>query len=148
MASAASQRTKSKAAATAVRDHMRPALTSVERNAHVAAAAYLMRRANQSALVVISDDTERRPLAVVTETDVAHAVADKKNLDELQLSDLVSRDPVTISPNASLQTAVKRMLSAHVRQLPVVERGHLIGMLDVSAACRALLDEDRQLGHK
>ena len=39
-----------------VSDVMRPALTSVEQDAHVAAAAYLMKHAGATALVVLDDE--------------------------------------------------------------------------------------------
>ena len=51
---------------------MRSATTTVEPDAHVASAAWLMKRANDSALVVTSDDG-RVPIAVITDADVSQA---------------------------------------------------------------------------
>ena len=47
--------------ATTVADVMRPALTTVEQDARVAAAAYLMKHAGESALVVLDDVETNRP---------------------------------------------------------------------------------------
>jgi CBS domain-containing protein len=47
---------------------MRPAATTVETEGHLAAAAYLMNHANQSALCVV-DDADR-PVALITEADL------------------------------------------------------------------------------
>src|SRR2546423_14652060 len=62
-----------------VRECVRPAVTTVELNAHLAAAAYLMRRAGDTAVVVTTDDERRRPIGVVTDTDIAPAVADGRD---------------------------------------------------------------------
>src|SRR5215475_13044337 len=50
-----------------VADVMRPPLTTVDQNDHVAAAAYLMRHAGATALVVLDGQETNRPLGIVTE---------------------------------------------------------------------------------
>ena len=52
---------------------MRAPLTTVETGGHLAAAAYLMNHADQSAMVVVND--AHRPVAIVTEADLLRAVA-------------------------------------------------------------------------
>src|SRR5258706_13535117 len=64
------------------------AVVSVERDAHLAAAAYLMRRAGETALVVV-DTNQSTPLAIITDTDVAQAIADGHDPNKVRLSDLV-----------------------------------------------------------
>src|SRR5215472_12753961 len=59
---------------TAVTDIMQPPLTTVERYDHAAAAAYLMRHAGTTALMVL-DELPARLIAITTEADVANAVA-------------------------------------------------------------------------
>src|SRR5690349_12887163 len=56
-----------------VADVMRPAVTTVEAGAHLAGAAYLMKHSGDNALVVTSDDGRRRPLRVLTDTDISQA---------------------------------------------------------------------------
>jgi predicted transcriptional regulator len=58
-------------AANIVADVMRPAATTVETEGHLAAAAYLMNHADQSALVVV-DDADR-PIALITEAGCARS---------------------------------------------------------------------------
>ncbi|WP_425987529.1 pyridoxal-phosphate dependent enzyme [Brevundimonas sp. TWP2-3-2] len=53
------------------------------------------------------------------------------------LSDLISRkyekgDVVTAGPDDTLDTAFKRMRGADVSQLPIIQDGHLVGILDES----------------
>ena len=43
--------------------------------------------------------------------------------------DLMAANPVTVSPQDSLETAMTRMVEHRVRGLPVVENGQLVGIL-------------------
>jgi len=120
---------------------MRPAVTTtVERHGHLAAAAYLMRHAGDTAVVVTTDDESRRPVGVLTETDIIYAVADGKNLNDTRIDDIIGFDPVTARPGMTVAEAAVLMLSAGIRHLPVVEDGRLVGIIDITDACRALLD--------
>jgi CBS domain-containing protein len=122
-----------------VRDVMRPAVTTVERQAHLAAAAFMMHRAGDSAVVVTADHENLQPVAVITESDITAAVAEGRDVNEVRIGELVGRQPVTVAPETTVRTAAEMMLSAGIRHLPVVEDGRLVGIVDVSDACRALL---------
>jgi CBS domain-containing protein len=118
---------------------MKPATTTVEREAHVAAAAYLMKRAGASALVVTTDDAARLPLAIVTDADIAQVVADGLDVERTRIIDLVQRTPVTAGPETPITEAAELMLTNGVKHLPIVDDGQLVGLLDITAACQALL---------
>jgi CBS domain-containing protein len=128
---------------TTVAEVMRPATTSVEIRAHLAAAAYLMKRSGDSALVVTTDDAEARPVAIVTDNDIAEAVASGRNLEETRIADLRTAPPVTVEPGTLVVEAARTMLLRRIQHLPVVEAGRLVGIIDMSDACGALLDRDR-----
>src|SRR6266571_6856326 len=70
-----------------VADVMRPPLTTVEQNDHVAAAAYLMKHAGATALTVL--DAHDRPIGIITDADIAHAVADGKDVNSVRIHDLM-----------------------------------------------------------
>jgi len=125
-----------------VGDVMRPPVTTVEPQAHLAAAAYLMKRSGDNALLVISDDDSRRPLAILTDTDISHAVADGRDLQTTRISELHRAVPVTVERDTSVEEAARSMLAHGIRHLPVVDGGRLVGLLDLSGVCAALLDED------
>jgi CBS domain-containing protein len=119
---------------------MRPPVTTVERHAHLAAAAYMMRHAGDTAVVVTTDDDSRRPVGIIVETDIIHAVADGRDLNETRIDEVIGTDPMIVEPDTTVKDAAKRMLSAHIRHLPVVDAGRLVGIVDIIDACRALLD--------
>ena len=123
-----------------VHDVMRSAVTTVERHSHLAAAAYLMHRANSSAVVVTSDDEAHEPIAVITEADVTRVVADGRDANEVRIDDMIGPEPVTVQQDTPVTTAAEIMMSARIRQLAVVDGRRLIGMVDITDACRALLE--------
>ena len=118
---------------------MRSATTTVEPDAHVASAAWLMKRANDSALVVTSDDG-RVPIAVITDADVSQAVADGRDLNDTRINQLHLRRPTVVQPGTSVAEAAERMLELTTQHLPVMDDGRLVGLVDMVAVCRALLD--------
>ena len=125
---------------TAVADIMQPPLTTVERYDHVAAAAYLMRHAGATSLMVLDASTDRL-IGIVTEEDVAHAVADGKDVNEIRIHDVMTTRPTVITPATSIRDAAKIMTSSHFRHLPVVGDTGLQGVLDINDVCRALLTD-------
>jgi CBS domain-containing protein len=119
---------------------MRPAVTTVERHAHLAAAAYLMRKAGDTAVVVTTDDESERPIGIITDADISHAVADGKDVNAVRIDELGLPEPVMALPGTTVNEAAALMLSVGVRHLPVVDSGRLVGIVDITDACRALLD--------
>lgn len=124
-----------------VRDLMRPAVTSVERDAHFAAAAYLMKRAGDTALVVVDDAGEGRPVAMITDADITQALADGRDPNEVRISDVAGRRLITVEPETGVAAAAELMLSSRISHLPVVSHGRLVGMVDITDACRGLIGE-------
>jgi len=98
-----------------------------------------MRHAGATALVVVDGDQTKRPLGLVTEADIVRAVADKKDLDQIRIRDLMTRDPTVITADTSVREAAESMLAGHFRHLPVVGDMGLIGIVDIGDVCRALL---------
>ena len=118
---------------------MRPPTTTVEPRAHLAAAAYLMKRAGDSALVVTTDDRTRRPLGVVTDSDIAQAVADGCDLERVRISDRLPHGMADVAPGTPDDEAARRMLERRLHHLLVVDDGALVGIVDLMDVCRALM---------
>jgi CBS domain-containing protein len=134
------EQTNAAAPATAA-DIMRPPLTTVVQQDHVAAAAYLMKHAGTTALMVLNAQTGQ-PVGIITEADVAHAVADGKDVNSVRISELMTARPTVINTTTSVRDAAKVMTSGHFRHLPVVSDVGLVGIVDITDVCRALLDPD------
>ena len=123
-----------------VGDVMQPPLTTVDLNDHVAAAAYLMRHASATALVVLDGQESNRPVGIITEADIVHTVADGKNVNEVRIADLMTTSPTVVEQTTSIRDAAEIMVAGHFRHLPVVGRTGLSGIVDIRDVCRALLE--------
>ena len=124
-----------------VADIMERALTTAQATDHIAAAAYLMKHASTTALVVLDAETDR-PVGIVTDTDVSHVVADGKDVENVRISDVMTRDPTVVGTGTSVREAAELLVSGRFRHLPVVADSGLAGIVDVNTVCRALLGPD------
>ena len=122
-----------------VADVMRPPVTAVEQNDHVAGAAYLMKRAGATALVVTRAQT-LEPVGIITEADISHLVADGKNPNDVRIYQLMTASPTVVSTTTSIRDAAQVMTSGRFRHLPVMGGPGLVGIVDITDICRALLD--------
>jgi CBS domain-containing protein len=122
-------------------DLMRPPLTTVEQQDHVAAAAYLMKHAGTTALMVL-DPWTGQPAGIITEADIAHAVADGKDVNSTRIYEVMTTRPTVIDTTTSVRDAAKVMTSGHFRHLPVVGDAGLVGIVDITDVCLALLGPD------
>ncbi len=121
---------------------MRPPVTTVELRAHLAAAAYLMKRSGDTALVVVRGDDPGVPLGIVTDADVSQAVADGRDLEQLRVSDVVSGPPVSVAPDTPVAEALRSMVDHRLHHLLVLSEGRLTGIVDMLDLCRVSLDGD------
>lgn len=119
---------------------MRPATTTVETDAHLASVAYLMKRAGDSALVVTPEDGVGGPVAVVTDASISQAVADGRDLGDTRINALGLPRPLCVPPTMPVPEAAREMLERGLDHLPVVDGDHLLGLVDLPAVCRVLLD--------
>jgi CBS domain-containing protein len=122
-----------------VAEIMEPALTTAQLTDHIAAAAYLMKHAGTNALVVLDAETDR-PIGILTDVDVAHVVADGKNVNNVRIAEVMTPDPTVVGTNTSLREAAELMMDGRFRHLPVVDDSGLAGIVDISTVCRALID--------
>jgi CBS domain-containing protein len=83
-------------------------------------------------------------LGIITERDILKAVATGVPLDEVSVSDAMTKEVVTVHPGTSLREAAGIMTEKWIRHLPVVERGAVVGILsqrDLSGVLAGALNE-------
>src|SRR5260370_17255835 len=96
---------------------MRPPLTTVEQQGHAAAAAYLMKHAGTTALMVMDAQTGQ-PIGIITEADIAHAVADGKDVNSVRIHELMTARPTANRTTPSVLDPANLMPSSPFRHLP------------------------------
>jgi CBS domain-containing protein len=116
-----------------------PVTTTVENDAHLAGAAYLMKHSGHSALLVVADDDPQRLRAILTDTDIARAVAEGRDPETTRIRELTTASPVTIGPDATVEEAAQVMVERNFHHLPVVDGERLLGIVDLVDVCRSVL---------
>ena len=127
-----------------VADITRPSRATVREYDHVAAAAYLMKHAGSAALVVLGGQHGDRPISVITEADIARAVADGMDVNQTRIHDLLAAHPATIPAAMSIRDPARTMVAEGFRQLPVTDGTGWIGIADIVDICNALLGPKRR----
>jgi len=127
-----------RAAVATVTDIMRPPLTTVSQHDHVAAAAYLMKHAGTTALMV-ADAQTGQPAGIITEADVTHAIADGRDVNDVWVDAVMTARPA-VTTTTSIRDAAKIMTARHFRHLPVAGDTGLLGVVDITDVCRALIN--------
>ena len=117
---------------------VRPPLTTVGQHDHVAAAMYLMKHADTTALIV-ADAQTGQPAGIITETDVIHAIADGKKADDIRVGAVMTTRPA-ITTTTSINDAAKIMTARHLRHLPVTGDVGILGIVDITDVCQALIN--------
>ncbi len=81
-----------------------------------------------------------RLVGIFTERDVLRLNGQGSDLAELTVETVMTRNPVTISPNADVLDAAQLMNDKGIRHLPVVEGENLLGMLGIREVLRTLVE--------
>lgn len=91
--------------------------------------------------LVVSDDGKRL-LGMVSERDVAGCVADYgARAPEVKVSEIMTAQVHTCSPDDSLTTVARQMTQRRVRHIPAVENGVMIGIVSIGDVVKHRLAE-------
>ncbi|WPZ19397.1 CBS domain-containing protein [Geobacillus subterraneus] len=88
--------------------------------------AVKMREFNVGAIPIVDDG---RLVGMITDRDLVVRGMAEKHPGSTAVTEVMSRDLVTLSPDDSLQKAADVMARHQIRRLPVVENGRLVGIV-------------------
>lgn len=110
-----------------VKDVMTQNVITVDPSTTVVDAAKKMIESKHGPLPVVEGD---RPVGVITDRDlVARVVAEGRDPKGLTVSDLASRELVTIGPDEDLEQAIVMMRQHQLDRLLVLEGDRLVGIV-------------------
>ena len=112
---------------------MTKGVLTVDEEKTIFEAAELMSQKEVGDVVVLKGEI---PRGIVTERDFVRRVVAKKTSLDAKISDVMSKPLITISPEASLKEAARKMVNRGIRRLPVVEQHKLVGIIVVSDFAR------------
>jgi CBS domain-containing protein len=114
-----------------VRDVMLKTPVTVEENESILVAVKKMAELNVGAIPVV--DSEGRIVGIFTERDLLKRVVAKEIPLTTPIKEVMTRNPVTITPDATLEEAKELMAKIKARHLPVVDdSGKLQGVVSLS----------------
>jgi CBS domain-containing protein len=123
---------------TAVREVMTAQLVTVEPATSVAAAVTVMGMQRVGAVLVME---KARLEGIFTERDLVRAMSYDVSASSQPVAQWMTRNPVTVGPEASVEEALEIMLAGNFRHLPVMESERVTGIVSIRDVSRATLRE-------
>jgi CBS domain-containing protein len=108
------------------------------------AARKMWKQQTGSLLVVDGEDL----VGIITERDILKAVATGMELDQARISEVMTKDIISVGPGTSLREAAKIMADKWIRHLPVLDGGKLVGIIsqrDLAGVLAGALNEPEAL---
>jgi CBS domain-containing protein len=118
-----------------VKDFMTRGVLTIDAEKTILEAAELMSQKEVGDVVVLKGEI---PRGIVTERDFVRRVVAKKTPLDAKISDVMTKPLITISPDASLKEAARKMVNSGIRRLPVIKQHKLVGIIVVSDFARHL----------
>jgi len=117
------------------------ALYSVSSDQTVLDGLKVMADKNIGALLVV-DDGELT--GIFSERDYARKVILKdRHSDDTLIADVMTANVITIEPEQSLEDSMIIMSDRHIRHLPVMEKGNLIGIISINDIVTAIIRDQK-----
>jgi len=118
-----------------VKDVMVKNVVTVEADATVRDAAKLMNERDIGCLLVMKGNT---PVGIVTERDMLERVLLKsKDSRKTKIGKVMSKPLMVGEPQTDIRDAVRLMVEGKIKRLPVVENGHLLGLVTFTDIVRS-----------
>jgi CBS domain-containing protein len=119
-----------------------PAIFSVEPQVPVLEAIRAMAEHHVGALLVMSAD---KLSGIISERDYARKVIllGRASADT-PVRDIMTTPVITVQPETTVQTCMQIMTDRHVRHLPVIEGGRVVGMVSIGDQVKAVIAEQQQ----
>jgi len=119
-----------------VREVMSADLLMIEGHDRVSTAAAVMEAARVGSALVMDHDTL---IGIFTERDVLHALRRSPTAAlGSPVTKWMTKDPMTIPPSETVRGALGKMLRGGFRHLPIVEGGHVVGVVSLRDLARAV----------
>ena len=97
---------------------------------------------NIGALVVLDGETL---VGIISERDYARKVAlHGKNSTETKVSEIMVEDVLYVTPEHTAEQCMNLMTDRHIRHLPVVDQGRVVGMISVGDLVKNTLSEHKE----
>lgn len=85
-------------------------------------------------------------VGIFTERDYARKLILKgKSSKDTPIGDLMTPNPFTVTPDNSIEDCMEIMTDKHIRHLPVVFEGTVLGMISIGDVVKSVIQEQRSI---
>ena len=99
----------------------------------------LLARHNVGALVVV--DEAGHPAGIISERDIVRAAVTDEEMFVRPVGSIMTRELITGLPQDDLNSVAKTMTEKHIRHLPVMDQGKLVGIISIGDVVKVQRDE-------
>ena len=102
----------------------------------------IMATRHVGALLVMGQDGLQ---GIISERDYARKVILKnRSSHDTPVGDIMTKNPVTVSPDATVHHCMETMTEGRFRHLPVGDKGRVVGMLSIGDLVKAVIEDQSQ----
>ena len=114
---------------------------AVEPTVMVYRAIEMMCEKNIGGLLVVESG---KLVGIFTERDYARKLILKgKSSKDTPIKDLMTANLVTVTPETSIDDCMRAMVGRHIRHLPVLENGNLVGLISIGDVVQFVIEEQK-----
>ena len=119
------------------------AVHTLPTGASIAEAVEVLNTRRIGAIVVTTADG--KVAGILSERDVVrHLGKDWASLANRPVSDVMTKDVVTMSRRATIAEVMERMTERRIRHLPIVDNGELVGIVSIGDVVKRKIEETEQ----
>ena len=116
-------------------------LLTVQGDVSVYEALKVMGEHNIGALLIIENE---QLIGIISERDYARKIALKgRNSHDTLVSDIMTKDLFTVTLQDSIETCMQLMRDKHIRHLPVIEKGKVVGMVSIGDVVNSVIESQK-----
>jgi CBS domain-containing protein len=116
-----------------------PKVVTIRPDQTIREALQLLAEHNIGALIAV--DEGGHPVGVLSERDIVREAARNEAVFARVVSSMMTRDVIIGTPQDDLVSAGATMTEKHIRHLPIVSRGRLVGMVSIGDIVKAHRNE-------
>lgn len=116
-----------------------PSVITIRPEQAIKQALALLADHNIGALVVV--DQASKPVGIVSERDIVRAAARSEQVFTQPVGSIMTREVIIGGPQDDLLVVGNTMTEKHIRHLPVMEGGKLVGIVSIGDVLKAQRDQ-------
>jgi len=102
----------------------------------------LMAEKNLGAVLVVEG---KKIAGIFSERDFARHSSKKQGLklDEIPIKDMMTSQIISVSPSQTMDECMAVMTAKHIRHLPVIEGGELVGLISIGDVVKRIIEDHK-----